>query len=300
MDDRIRVNPQQLFCEQFRVTSATTEARFGLDWTATARLADAHTVAVQRWLSSRAPGARRLAGLGVTATSTGLAVPLLNLATGAHYPPETPVAVIDEEIAAVKAFFAARHVPFTWWLGPFPSPVEMGAHLRRHGFRLRDYRLPAMVAPLTESARWPTGNPRAEIWQARSRADLAAASTIRRAAFRFPAGTARTYFEDQAEEWLRGAPARVYLARLDPTGPPVALGALILGAGVPGVYVMATLPVWEGRGLGKAILARMLGDAAAEGHTLIVLTAGARAYSLYRKFGFEHIFEYELYRLEEE
>jgi ribosomal protein S18 acetylase RimI-like enzyme len=70
-----------------------------------------------------------------------------------------------------------------------------------------------------------------------------------------------------------------------------------MGNGLPGVYVMATLTQAQGQGLGKAILTRLLSQAAAEGHRLIVLTAGARAYSLYRKFGFEHIFEYTLFRL---
>ena len=98
-----------------------------------------------------------------------------------------------------------------------------------------------------------------------------------------------------ADSWLRGEPARLCLAGVGEGSPPVALGALIMGAKRPGVYVMATLPEWERQGLGKAVLTRILGDAAADGHELIVLTAGARAYSLYRKFGFQHIFEYLLY-----
>jgi predicted acetyltransferase len=59
---------------------------------------------------------------------------------------------------------------------------------------------------------------------------------------------------------------------------------------------MATLPEWSRRGLGKAILARILADAAADGHRLIVLTASSRGYRLYRQFGFEHIFDYAIYR----
>jgi GNAT superfamily N-acetyltransferase len=98
-----------------------------------------------------------------------------------------------------------------------------------------------------------------------------------------------------ADDWLNSDPARLYLARL-PGGPPAAIGALIMGAGLPGVYVMATLPEWSRRGLGKAILARILSDAAADGETLIVLTASHFGYPLYRQFGFEHIFDYAIYR----
>ena len=260
---------------------------------------------MQSWLSSRSPQASRFDGVGVSATSTGLPVPLLNLALSSHYPPGTERAVIDAEIEAVKPFFARQGVghAFRWWLSPPPlaQPPDMAQRLMRHGFEPGEYLLPVMVAPLTSSDGWPTLNPRAQVWQATSLADLKGASRVRRVAFRFPAGTARTYFEDMADDWLQGDPARLYLARIgpDPNGPPVAMGALIMGDGLPGVYVMATLPGSQGQGLGKAILTRILSEASAEGHDLIVLTAGPQAYSLYRKFGFEHISEYTIYSLTE-
>ena len=99
-----------------------------------------------------------------------------------------------------------------------------------------------------------------------------------------------------SDDWLCGDPARLYLARLG-NGPPAAIGALIMGAGIPGVYVMATLPEWGRRGLSKAILARILSEAAAEGHDMTALTAGPKGYPLYRQFGFEHIFDYTIHRM---
>ncbi len=272
-------------------TAATLADRLGMPSDALVRLADEHTMAVQAWLSTRARHAARFDGLGVTAGSSGYMVTLLNLALGANYPPGTSDAFISSEIEAVKAFFADRGVPWYWWLGPRPHPPDMGKRLERHGLAFDRSSLPALVAPLP--ARCPPLNPRAQVWQAASRTDLAAASAIRRIAFRFPEGTALDYFEAMAEDWLRGSPARLYLARL-PGGPPAAIGALILGAGVPGVYVMATLPQWGRRGLGKAILARVLSDAAADGHTSIVLTASRFGYPLYRQFGFQHVFDYRI------
>jgi GNAT superfamily N-acetyltransferase len=295
------VNAHQTFCTQIRATSRTTLARFNLSWEEIAHLADRHTRAVQNWLSSRSPQGARFDGLGVSATSTGITVPLLNLAHSSRFPPGTDGLVIDAEIEAIRSFFVQRGVghTFTWWLSPLAQPPNMGQYLVRHGFQPREYRLPTMVAPLSSSAGWPDINPQAQVWQAASRLDLEAASLIRRTAFRFQETTALTYFEDMATDWLRGDPARLYVARADDDGPPVAMGALIVGDGLPGVYVMATLPVAQRQGLGKAILARILSEAAAEGHQLIVLTAGPQAYSLYRKFGFEHIFEYTLYHLED-
>ena len=271
----------------------TILARVGRPWDEVAHLADAHTLAVQAWLSTRAPHAARFETDGVTAGSSGLAVRLLNLALGCCYPPGTGGEVIAADIEAVKAFFAGRAVPWYWWLGPNPRPPDMPAWLERHGLAFDPPPLPALVAPLP--ARCPPLNPDVRVWLATGRTDLEAASTIRRIAFRFPAGVAVDYFEAMADDWLRGDRARLYLARLG-DGPPAGIGALIVGAGLPGVYVMATLPEWRRRGLGKAVLARVLADAAAEGHRLIVLTASRLGYPLYRQFGFEHVFDYAIYR----
>jgi len=293
--DPLIVNPQQGYCVQRRVTSEFTRKLFGLSWEETAVQAHRHTMAVQKWLSSRAPQGALLRGLGVTATSTGIRESLLNLAHDADFPPMTPPEVVDAEIDSIKAFFHDRGVPFMWWLSPMASPADMGERLVRHGMLLLDYRLPALAAPLPVSTDRPVFDPGIEVWQANCRADLQAASVVRHAAFKFPQDAARTYFEDMEDDWLRGDPARLFLARFGKDGPPAGIGALVMGEGLPGVYAMATLPQWEGRGLGKAILARILEIACSEGHGMIVLTAGARAYSLYRKFGFEHIFEYSLY-----
>ncbi|MCB9135035.1 MAG: GNAT family N-acetyltransferase [Anaerolineales bacterium] len=297
MSAPVIVNPQQSFAVQIRATSETTQRLFGLTWEETARQAHRHTVAVQSWLSSRAPGRAVFMGTGITATSTGIREGLLNLAHSAYFSPEMSSETVENEIEAVRAFFHQRGVPFMWWLSPQATPTDMGARLLKHGMVLLDYRLPTLVAPLTTFTEGPEYGSEIQVWQAQSQADLQAASTIRHTAFQFPNGVALAYFEDMAEDWLRGDPARLFVARVGHEGPPVAIGALIMGADLPGVYVMATLPEWEGQGLGKAILTRILQTARDEGHEKIVLTAGARAYSLYRKFGFEHIYEYELYGL---
>ncbi len=271
----------------------TIAARLEHTWDEVASLADRHTCAIQLWLSTRAPEAVHFEGVGVVAGSTGLAVPLLNLALGSSYPPGTEDTTITNEIEAVKAFFAHRKVPWYWWLGPRPRPPDIAQRLERHGLALRGH-LPAMVAPLP--APLPPLAPDVHVWPAADRSDLEAASTIRRLAFGFPDGVAVDYFEAMADDWLNGGgPCCLYLARLG-DGPPAAIGALIMGTGLPGVYVMGTRPEWRRRGLGKAILARILAVAAADGQRLIVLTASDFGYPLYRRFGFEHIFDYAIYR----
>lgn len=270
------------------------EVQFGKPWSEIARLVDAHTMTVQGWLSTRAPRVAEFESIGLTANSTGLNVSLFNLALGCHFPPETDDAAIAAEIEALKQFYTKRQVPWSWWLGPFPQPANIFDRLKQHGL-VEAYQwpgLPAMAAPLP--AKSPPLNPQINVWPASSRADLVAASHIRRIAFDFPEGAALTYFEDMAGDWLGGNPARLFLAKVG-NGPPAAIGALIMGAGVPGIYIMATLPEWGRQGLGKAIMARMVSEATAEGHNILVLTAGDMGYGLYKKFGFEHIFNYKLF-----
>lgn len=280
--------------EKKHASPETILARFGRPWVEIARLTDQHTRAVQGWLSSRAPQAQRYHGLGVRASSTGLPVPLLNLALGGDFPASADEPAIAAEIEAVKAFFTRRGVPWYWWLGPHRQPADMGQRLEQHGIQFDPPPLPAMAVPLPVTS-LPPYSAEIQVWPAADRADLIAASAIRRLAFRFPEGAALTYFEDMAADWLDPAgPARLYLARLG-DGPPAAIGALIMGADLPGVYIMATLPGWGRRGLGKAILARILSQAAADGHSLIILTAGDQGYPLYRQFGFEHIFDYDIF-----
>jgi GNAT superfamily N-acetyltransferase len=230
--------------------------------------------------------------MGVAVGSTGRPVPQLNLALGCRYPAGTPEQVIDEEIDQIKAFFTERGVPWYWWIGANPAPSDIAKRLERHGLELRSA-LPSMAAPLP--ARSVSLNPAAHVWVASSRSDLEAASVIRSRAFRFPPGAADHYFEDMSEDWLRGDPARLYLARLE-DGPPASIAARILECGLPGVYVMATLPEFGRRGLAKAILTRLLADAEAEGHGMAVLTASDLGYRLYTQFGFEHLFDYLIYR----
>lgn len=262
-------------------------------WSGIARMADTHTRAVQAWLSTRAPGADRLDGVGITAASTGLGVRLLNLALGYEYPAEISDPVIETEIENVKAFFARRGAPWSWWISAQSVRSDFDQRLKRHGLTFNGP-LPAMAAALPVAL--PELDPNICIRQVATHADLQAASVIRRAAFRFPDGAALTYFEDMADDWLEPerSAAWLYLAAVA-DGPPASLGALIVREGVAGVYVMATLPKWGRRGLGKAILAHILDKAMQQGHRLIALTASRFGFPLYRQFGFEHIYDYAIY-----
>jgi GNAT superfamily N-acetyltransferase len=276
--------------------NSTLPDRVGQSWEDIIRFADTHTLCVQHWLASRAPNAVTFNGLGTRVASTGLKIRLLNQALGARYPVDTPPETIHAEINQIKVFFDERGVgEWYWWFGPFSSPPNILDLLKLQGLEYDGTGLPCMVAPLP-CKQIPAIHLDITVWQAQTLADLRAASFIRRTAFRFPTGEALTYFEDMPDTWLgETTPARLFLARSG-NGEPAAIGALIIAEGVPGVYVMATLPDRGRRGLGAAILARIMEDATQQGHKMIVLTASRYGFGLYQKFGFEHIFDYTICR----
>src|SRR5690606_37691702 len=51
----------------------------------------------------------------------------------------------------------------------------------------------------------------------------------------------------------------------------------------------AVLPAWRGRGLGRRLVAAVLADARADGHTRFVLHAQAHLAGFYGSFGFEAV-----------
>jgi len=257
---------------------------------------DRHTLTVQAWLSSRSPQAKRFEGKGIRASSTGFKIPLLNLALGCNFPSDASEQDIKEEVQSVKEFFADRQVPWYWWMNTNPSPHNIRAVLENLGFEYDDPPLPAMAAVLSTDLSLPPHPEKIHVWQAGSMDDLRAASKIRRVAFRFPEGEALSYFEDMATDWLNDPDVKLFLAG-ETESEPVSIGALIYGAGIPGVYVMATLPEHHRKGYGKAILARIMNETAQQGHKILALTASEAGFGLYSQFGFHHIFGFDFYTL---
>jgi GNAT superfamily N-acetyltransferase len=261
-------------------------------------ITDQHTLDVQAWLSSRSPGAVKFSGNGIRASSTGIKVPLLNLALGCNFPEGTGEDEIVSEIRAVKEFFTERHVPWYWWMSKRPSPANIGKILQAQGFTTDDDPLPAMIAPISQDMNTlpacPEGIP---VWRAEAIEDLKHASTIRRLAFRFAPGEALTYFEDMSSDWLDDSSrARLFLAGIKKSAP-VSIGAVIRGANIPGIYIMATLPGYHRQGYGKAILRKLLVEAKSFGGDCIALTASKAGFGLYSQYGFVHLFSFDFYRL---
>ena len=88
---------------------------------------------------------------------------------------------------------------------------------------------------------------------------------------------------------------RRYLGYLD--GVPVATSALVLHAGVAGIYAVATLPEARRQGIAAAMTRLPLLDAFAGGYQVGTLQASPMGYPVYQRLGFATVWGIELYLL---
>ena len=84
---------------------------------------------------------------------------------------------------------------------------------------------------------------------------------------------------------MRGAVP--YLARED--GQVVAVGFGVFGEGVAGVFNIATVPAYRGRGYGRAVSSRIVADGVARGADLAYLQSSEDGYPLYQSMGFRTV-----------
>ncbi|HEX8731760.1 MAG TPA: hypothetical protein VF725_06825, partial [Ktedonobacterales bacterium] len=167
----------------------------------------------------------------------GAPFPLFNGVAGARFTPET----VDEQIEEAIQPFKQRGLPMMWWVGPLSRPAHLGERLLAHGLQ-EDGHTPGMALDLSALATAndtpPTG---LTIAPATTRETLEDWATISTRVFGAPDALRGALLETGARQSMRPNPQWVYyLGRLD--GRPVASSALFFGAGVAGVYNVATLP----------------------------------------------------------
>jgi ribosomal protein S18 acetylase RimI-like enzyme len=81
--------------------------------------------------------------------------------------------------------------------------------------------------------------------------------------------------------------AAPYLARED--GQVVAVGFGVFGDGITGVFNIATVPAYRGRGYGRAVTSRIVADGVARGADLAYLQSSEDGYPLYQSMGFRTV-----------
>jgi GNAT superfamily N-acetyltransferase len=214
-------------------------------------------------------------------TVTNVPFPLFNSVFRARLQPQNVDAVIEATLRRYKA----RNVPMLWWTGPTTRPENLGAYLEAHGLVNEEGDSPGMAVDLrvlNESLHRPPG---LEIELVNDAESLRKWSEAVTAAAPMPELVAKPMFDFFITLGFgKASPVRNYYGRLSGEG--VATSSLFFGAGVAGIYNVATLPKVRRQGIGNAMTLEPLCEARALGYRIGVLISSQLGVGVYRKLGF--------------
>jgi GNAT superfamily N-acetyltransferase len=212
---------------------------------------------------------------------TDIPFPLFNSVLRARLAPDRVEATIEAAISRCKS----RNVPMLWWTGPTTRPPDLGASLTAHGFT-HGGEMPGMAADLWALAEESPAAPQLRIEPVGDVEALERWCEVAGNGFGLPPFAAQAMCGLMASIGLDAqAPLRNYLAFWD--GEPVAASSIFFGAGVAGIYNVATLPAARRKGIGAAITAAPLREARQNGYRVAILHSSRMGENVYRKLGFE-------------
>ncbi len=227
---------------------------------------------------------------GLSWSITDLPFSLFNSVMRTRLTTDEVDAAIDCAVARAKA----RKVPISWWTGPSTQPADLALHLRKHGFCESEV-APGMAVDLAHLTEVHPTLPGLTVEIARDAASRAEWGLTSSLGF----GSNGEFAEHVGSVWsdllscVRMDTIVPYLGRLN--GKPVATSMLMYGAGVAGIYAVATLPEARRKGIGAVMTAMPLQAARDAGYTVGILQASEMGVGVYRSLGFREyckIYEY--------
>ena len=227
---------------------------------------------------SRTAGMRAIAAPDLVQVDCGMPCDTFNAVCNAQLDEADAAA----RIAVVIDDYAARGLPFSWWVCPGDGPERLDAWLTAAGLAAAETEL-AMTLPLSELVVFAI-SPGLSIERVRTEAQLRDFAVVNAANWSPPDAQVVEFYRRAAPALLAPvSPLRLSVGCLD--GEPVATAEATVDE-VVGLYNICTLEAQRGRGFGSALTLQPLLDARAVGVTAAILQASADGVGLYRRLGF--------------
>jgi GNAT superfamily N-acetyltransferase len=233
----------------------------------------------------RAPRAEIYEGEDLLRVVTGVSEPLFNGVFRASLMPDAVDGTIDETLARV----ASRRVPMFWWVGPCTRPADLGTHLEQHGFAHAG-NSPAMAVDLRTLPEEPSRIPGLAMAPVEDLETLRTWARVAAIGTEFPERFHDELVALEVGVGLERHGGRLYtryVAYQD--GEAVGTSALLLHAGVAGIFAVATVPRARGRGIGTVLTLAPLLEARRQGYRVGTLQSSPMGFPVYRRLGFREV-----------
>lgn len=219
-----------------------------------------------------------------------VAHPWFNGVLCSSLPEESDAAFIE---ASIRYFRAQNVGSFTWWMEPHLKCPDWQPILASHGFGFSND-TPGMAMDLREMVEPGQTVNGFEIREVMDDASLKIWAHIFTTGYGLPAAWEPSVCELEQRLGL-DLPVRNFLGYWN--GEPAATSTLFLGAGVAGIYNVATMPGARGKGIGAAMTLRPLQDARELGYRIGILQSSEMGFGVYQKLGFRHLCQIEYFHL---
>jgi ribosomal protein S18 acetylase RimI-like enzyme len=202
---------------------------------------------------------------------------------------------VETAIQAANARGWQRGISMLWWTGPASTPADLGARLEQYGFQ-KDIES-GMAADLQAWQDKPPDPTGLTIELVQDPETLKTWCQTLVTGFDFPVDAVSGFLEWLSPISLAANPRLYnYLGRLN--GEAVATSSVFYGAGVAGIYNIATRPDARRRGIGLAMTRTALRAGHAAGYRAATLQATEMGAPVYRKLGFKACCEIGIYAWE--
>ena len=197
---------------------------------------------------------------------------------------------VAENIIAITNYFQRKNVPFSWWVGPYDMPLDLGAHLEQKNYANVENNL-AMYFDLDAWDDDITMPAELEIIRAMD------TQTLRDFALVLAPDTAafEQYYAWIAEVVTADDPIEFYVGYVN--GKPVVRGLACYFAGVAGLYALSTVAGARLKGYGSAMQGFRLKRAKELGYHIAVLQASQQGFPLYQRLGYKECGIYREYKI---
>jgi ribosomal protein S18 acetylase RimI-like enzyme len=227
----------------------------------------------------RSPGAELYDSPTLTWLLTGIPHSFLNVVLRTQLARDNA----DEVIKETLAHFQSKNVTrFSWWAEPGSQPTDLGKRLAAHGLTYTEGG-PGMAVDLLalNEVSTPASLTIKQVGDAETLKQYIRAAFI---GFGVP-----DFGENACFDLFAGLgfdlPLRNYVGYLN--GKPVASAQLFLGAGVAGIYWVATVPEARRQGIGAAMTLAPLREARAIGYRVGILHSSPLGLGVYGRLGFQ-------------